>query len=95
MVVDLLAAQASTTTSMSSADGMIGVSTEAGGKVFDPLGLAELHSINPLVNPHPKVRGCILLVLVIVGCTVARVTECGGSRRFCFLVAFFCDMSLP
>lgn len=49
--------QASTTTSMSSVDGMIGVSTETGGKVFDPLGLAELHAINPLVNPHPKVRG--------------------------------------
>lgn len=55
MVAVLLAAQASTTTSMSSVDGMIGVSTEAGGKVFDPLGLAELHAINPLVNPHPKV----------------------------------------
>lgn len=50
------AATSKTPLSMSSVDGMIGVSTEAGGEVFDPLGLAELHSINPLVNPHPKVR---------------------------------------
>jgi len=51
----LQAATSTTPLSMSSVDGMIGVSTEAGGAVFDPLGLAELHSINPLVNPHPKV----------------------------------------
>ncbi|CAM9503408.1 unnamed protein product [Ascophyllum nodosum] len=43
-----------TTTSMSSMDGQIGISNEAGNKVFDPLGLAELHKINPDVNPHPK-----------------------------------------
>lgn len=51
----LQASSSTTALSMSSVDGMIGVSTEAGGAVFDPLGLAELHSINPLVNPHPKV----------------------------------------
>lgn len=49
------ASSAKTSLSMSSADGMIGVSTEAGGSVFDPLGLSELHKINPNVNPHPKV----------------------------------------
>lgn len=41
---------------MSSVDGMVGVSYEAGGEVFDPLGLAELHTIAPLVQPHPKVQ---------------------------------------
>lgn len=43
-------------TSMSGVDGMVGVSNELGGKVFDPLGLAELHSIAPLIQPHPKVK---------------------------------------
>lgn len=55
-VLFLQAAPSTTPLSMSSVDGMIGVSTEVGGGVFDPLGLAELHTINPLVNPHPKVR---------------------------------------
>lgn len=55
---------ATTTTSMSAVDGMIGVSNEMGGKVFDPLGLAELHSINPDVNPHPKVkRGLVVRII--------------------------------
>lgn len=56
------AAPSTTSLAMSSVDGMIGVSTEAGGAVFDPLGLAELHSINPLVNPHPKVHACTVFL---------------------------------
>ncbi|CAM9714761.1 unnamed protein product [Laminaria digitata] len=63
---------------MSSADGLVGVSTEVGGKVFDPLGLAELHTINPLVNPHPKwlqeseIKHCRICMLAFVGIWAAQ-----------------------
>ncbi|CAN0062726.1 unnamed protein product, partial [Hapterophycus canaliculatus] len=72
------AASSKTSLSMSSADGMIGVSTEAGGSVFDPLGLAELHKINPDVNPHPKwlqeaeIKHCRICMLAFVGIATAQ-----------------------
>lgn len=72
------AAASTTPLSMSAVDGMIGVSTEAGGGVFDPLDLAELHSINPLVNPHPKwlqeaeIKHCRICMLAFVGIWVAQ-----------------------
>lgn len=79
--------QATTTSMSSSCDGMIGVSTEAGGKVFDPLGLAELHKINPLVNPHPKVcepwfgRFCACLAAsMYIVVAQALLFRSGGGR---------------
>lgn len=53
--VFLVDSQDPTTPVMSAVDDWVGVSYETGGVVFDPLGLAELHSVAPLVQPHPKV----------------------------------------
>lgn len=74
----LVSFRQATTTSMSSADGLVGVSTEVGGKVFDPLGLAELHSINPLVNPHPKVWTALLTCVLRgpIGITMLQKISC-------------------
>ena len=33
---------------------MVGASVEAGGKVYDPIGMLKLHTINSDVFPHPK-----------------------------------------
>ncbi|CAM9168290.1 unnamed protein product [Ectocarpus sp. 8 AP-2014] len=71
-------ASSKTPLSMSAVDGEVGVSLEAGGAVFDPLGLAELHSINPLVNPHPKwlqeseIKHCRICMLAFVGIWAAQ-----------------------
>lgn len=65
-------------TSMSSVDGMIGVSYEMGEKVFDPLGLSDLHSVAPLVQPHPKwlqeaeIKHCRICMLAFVGIWAAQ-----------------------
>ncbi len=41
---------------MSETEPMVGASIELdGGKVHDPLGLLQVHDINPNVLPHPKV----------------------------------------
>jgi len=55
------------------ADEMIGASIEAGGKVWDPLGLLTIHSINPGVLPHAKwwreseLKHCRIAMLASIG----------------------------
>ncbi|CAM9958621.1 unnamed protein product [Discosporangium mesarthrocarpum] len=73
-----LTAPAKSSLSMSSVDDMIGVSYEVGDKVFDPLGLAELHKVNNFVNPHPKwlreaeIKHGRICMLAFVGIAVAQ-----------------------
>lgn len=55
------------------ADEYVGASIEAGGKVWDPLGLLKIHAINPNVLPHPKwwveseIKHCRIAMLASVG----------------------------
>jgi hypothetical protein len=59
--------------SLKMAGEMVGASIEAGGKVFDPLGVLQIHSINPNVLPHPKwwreseLKHCRIAMLASVG----------------------------
>jgi len=61
-------------TSLKMADEMVGASIEVnGGKVYDPLGLLEVHKINPNVLPHPKwlreseLKHCRIAMLASIG----------------------------
>ncbi|CAM9167840.1 unnamed protein product [Choristocarpus tenellus] len=55
-----------------------GDSYETGGKLFDPLGLAEWHKLNNLVSPHPKwlreaeIKHGRICMLAFVGIAVAQ-----------------------
>lgn len=42
------------TSSLKMADEWPGASVEAGGKIWDPLGILRIHDINPHVLPHAK-----------------------------------------
>jgi hypothetical protein len=61
------------TSSLKMADEMVGASIEAGGKVFDPLGVLEMHKINNDVLPHPKwwreseLKHCRVAMLASIG----------------------------
>ena len=53
---------------------MVGASVEVnGGKVYDPLGMLDLHDLNPEVFPHPKwlreaeLKHCRMAMLASVG----------------------------
>jgi len=54
-------------------DELVGASIEAGGKVFDPLGILEVHKNNPNVWPHPKwwreseLKHCRIAMLASIG----------------------------
>lgn len=59
---------------MSTADEMVGASIEVnGGKVYDPLGMLNLHKVNPEVCPHPKwlreseLKHCRIAMLASIG----------------------------
>lgn len=59
---------------MDASKDMVGASVEVnGGKVYDPLGMLELHKINPNVCPHPKwlreseLKHCRIAMLASIG----------------------------
>ena len=61
------------------ADEWVGASIEAGGKVWDPLGLLTIHSINPNVLPHAKwwreseLKHCRIAMLASVGAFSSQI----------------------
>jgi hypothetical protein len=66
------------------ADEMVGASIEVnGGKVYDPLGLLQIHEINPGVLPHPKwlreaeLKHCRICMLASIGAFTGQWGEGG------------------
>ena len=66
--------QLSSSSSIRMANDMVGASVEVnGGKVYDPLGLLDIHEINPGVLPHgqwlreAELKHCRIAMLASIG----------------------------